>query len=373
MSPYPASACVVESTYGGVARPPEQCDIEARLQRLESALESALLERRGIAVMPAFALGRTQDVLLDLHILWARNPRKFAGIPVYFDAPMAHKANVVHGQAIGRNYESGGGKRRPAWLGKELFGVFGLDPHNPDDTALLLDCLHEMLLPKSAPKVPRRGTLSAWRRIHETRVFDAAATRGPALVVSGGGMCEGGRISDWLRAHLAAPTTTVLFTGYCAQGTVGGRLLDLARMPVDERPTPDGMLASSALRYEGPIRAHIEAIGGYSAHADQNGLLEWVFERRGDGIVRAAGRTVFVQHGNTEQRRRLAELIEARAAEHGLDVHAELPTLDHGWFDLDAGAWDVSDRTEEQLLRQEVARLRARVTELEGRLAEFGS
>jgi metallo-beta-lactamase family protein len=364
MSPYPADACVVESTYGGIIRPDELRDTEARLARLRAALDEGLLGRRGVVIVPTFALGRTQDVLLDVHTLWAREPARYAGIPVFLDSPMGHRANLVYAQAIGRVFESSKGKRRPAWLGKELFSLFGLEPSDPDDEMLLLDCLGEMLSPRHVPAVGRRGALANWRRLHEIQHIDAGSIRGPALVVTGGGMCEGGRVHDWLRAHLAAPTTTVLLTGFCSPGTVGGYLAELARKPDGGASSSHEALAQEPLGYVGPVRAIIGSVGGYSAHADQSGLVRWLFEDMPDGAVRKAGRTIFVQHGTVTHRRALAQAIQARAAESGVEVAVELPTDDHGWFDLDTMAWDESDRSTEELLRAKIASLERLVSQL---------
>lgn len=362
MTPFPADVCVVESTYGAVARPPSLSDPEQRLARFAALLDEGLLERRGVVVIPTFALGRTQDVLLDLHALWSRDPGRYAEVKVYLDAPLGQRANLVYAGAMGRMYETANGKRRPAWLSKSLFGLFGLDPGDAADEALLLDCVQEMLSPSHAPRIARRGALAHWRRLPSPPPAEVQAVRGPAVVVTGGGMCEGGRVQEWLRAGLGNDSTTVLLAGFCAPGTIGGYLTALARTPERGSATLHEALAKEPLRYAGPVRARIDALQGYSAHADQAGLLSWLFEVLPDGSTRQAGRKVVIQHGNVGSRRALASAIEARAAALGISIGVELPTEHHGWFDLSTGAWDVEGLTTEQLLR-------ARVADLERRLA----
>lgn len=358
MGPFPAGACVVESTYGGRVRAPEESDPEVRLARLRAALDDALRVRKGVAILPAFALGRAQELLLDVHTLWCREPLRYAGVPVVLDFPMAERANRVYGAAIGRTFTSRNRKTRPAWLSKTLFRRFGLDPKDPDDEALLVDCLKEMLDPGHIPRVARRDALGAWARLHGAANVSPTHLRGPAVIVTGGGMCEGGRVLDWLRARLANPTTTLLLSGYCAPGTVGGVL---AGMTADDAAAR-ARLAGAPLRHTGPVRAHVQALTGYSAHADQAGLLRWLFEPSTTGPTRVAGRTIFIQHGDPRNRGALADAVERHAGALGEAVKVELPTPAHGWYDLDAGAWSTDGTSTETLLR-------ARIAELERRLA----
>lgn len=359
MGPFPAGACVIESTYGGRVRAPAETDPETRLARLRTALDDALKARGGVTILPAFALGRAQELLLDLHTLWCREPLRYAGVPVFVDFPMAERANLVYAGAIGRTYTTRNRKTRPAWLSKALFGRFGLDPKDPADEALLVDCLREMLDPRHMPTVARRDALGAWMRLHGRQPcgLEPEGVRGPAVVVTGGGMCEGGRVQAWLRAHLASPTTTVLLSGYCAPGSVGHTLTGMNDRGAEGR----ARLARAPLSYEGPVRAQVSTLTGYSAHADQQGLLRWLFEPSTTGPTRVAGRTIFIQHGDPRNRSALADAVEHRAAELSEAVRVELPTAAHGWFDLDADTWLTEGATTEALLR-------ARIAELERRL-----
>lgn len=106
------------------------------------------------------------------------------------------------------------------------------------------------------------------------------------------------------------------------------------------------------------IRALIEKIDGYSAHADQAGLLDWMWAARpGEPKVPIAS-TMFVSHGTPEPRRKLKAAIEDKARRLGHEVKVELPPRGQ-WYDLDRGCWLEEGLTPEQVMRNELLRLRA--------------
>ena len=117
--------------------------------------------------------------------------------------------------------------------------------------------------------------------------------KGPAVIIAGSGMCTGGRIIDHLKRHLANPATDVLFVGYQAHRTPGRDILAYA-----DRDGGFAMIDGQAY----PINAAVHALGGYSAHADQSGLLEWA------GAVQP-GRVKLV-HGEVSAQNALRNLLE---------------------------------------------------------------
>lgn len=357
--------CVVESTYGGVIRPADESDADARLARLGQKLDG-VMERGGLAILPCFALGRTQDVLFDLHALYAAHPDRYGHIPVYLDSPMGHQANLIFADALART-QAGPTKVRPAWLAKALFARFGLDKEDPADAELLVDCLKEMLIPWHRPSMPRRAGLASWRRIWRDGrpLRNAPQSAAPGILVTGGGMCDGGPVQTHLAAHLPNPTTTVLLTGYCGPSTVGGRLQALAGLPADQRRhlTEPLVLSDSGLRLA-DVRARVERLTGYSAHADEPGLVEWVLGRRPDGTIKPPTH-VFISHGDAGPRRALAAALGKAARDRGFDLTPHLPVDAHDWFDLDAGRWDET-RSTEDLLRARIADLEARLAAVSG-------
>ncbi len=123
-------------------------------------------------------------------------------------------------------------------------------------------------------------------------------TRGPMMILAASGMCTGGRILHHLRHNLWKPGTEVLFVGYQGEGTLGRRLIDGARsVPI---------LGESVA-----VKAKINTLGGFSAHAGQTELLDWL------GVMAKSGPRVILTHGEDRGRRPLRDKIDAR---FGLDV-----------------------------------------------------
>ena len=185
------------------------------------------------------------------------------------------------------------------------------------------------------------------------RLINAHEPYIPSIVVTGGGMCDGGMILAYFDSMLRRESTTLLFTGYLSPATLGGKLLQYARLQPEERRR-----ASEQLEWDDPdprkpphriplseVKASIELMTGYSGHADQRGLLDWLFSSYRDR-PKLAGRTIFITHGVEHARRGLQSAIETKSNEWGRlypeqhpGVTVQLPTKRHGWFDLDAGEW----------------------------------
>lgn len=241
-----ADALVVESTYGDR----HHRSLAETGNELVAALKQTLFEQQGNVVIPAFAVGRTQELIYMLAALIrdGRLPR----LRIYVDSPMA--------QAVTR-----------------------------------LTIKHEALLDAETQ------ALMAWQRAHP-HLLDVhfvadfresmalADIRSGALIISASGMCEAGRIKYHLQNNLARPECAVLITGFQAAGTLGRRLVDGAR---------NVRIFGQAV----PVRARIHTIGGLSAHADRGALLAWL-----RGFRRAPAKT-FVVHGEALSAQALAEGI----------------------------------------------------------------
>jgi metallo-beta-lactamase family protein len=124
---------------------------------------------------------------------------------------------------------------------------------------------------------------------------------GPAVIIAGSGMCNGGRIVNHLKAGLAAPQNDVCFVGYQADGTPGRDIQRYARKP-------GGYVYLDRKKVE--IRANVHVLTGYSAHADQNGLVEWVQS------MPQKPASIELVHGETNARRVLARVLRKK----GYDV-----------------------------------------------------
>lgn len=238
-----ADLIIMESTYGNRDHPP-LLDMRERL----ATIVSETAARGGRVLIPAFAVGRVQEIVYDLHAL-AREKR-IPAIPIYIDSPLAVDAT----------------------------SVFGMHPDTFDQTESL---------------VQRVQDLFRFELVHYTRdVADSKALntqRGPMVVIAPSGMCEAGRILHHLANSASDPRNTILIVGFQGEGTLGRRI-------VERRP----MLR--VLGDEIPLRARVEVLNGYSAHGDRSELQRWLQGVRGD----TAAPPIRLVHGEPEAQDALA-------------------------------------------------------------------
>lgn len=361
MNPYRADYLVVESTYGGTVREP--ITTMDRISKLESAVGRVVVEGKGTLIIPCFALERLPDMLCDLTFIFAKASAQMNSIPVIVDTGLGTAALMVMAKAIERAYTLKDGKRvRDVWLGRGIYRLLGLDWQSGEHRDLVLDLVREMLLRGYEAKLPRTGALAHWRRIWTpgtSKVAERRLPNRPAIVLATDGMCEGGPVQFYLRSLLSDPSTTVLFPGFCGTSTIGGKLLEMRDLDEAQRRRLGGVLELDGHSINrADIRAVIEKIDGYSAHADQAGLLDWMWAARpGEPKVPIAS-TMFVSHGTPEPRRKLKAAIEDKARSLGHEVKVELPPRGQ-WYDLDRGCWLEEGLTPEQVMRNELLRLRA--------------
>lgn len=241
-----ADVLVVESTYGNRLHRP----LKETTDELVSVIDDTLRARRGNVVIPAFALGRTQELLcllLDL-CRQGRLPR----LQVFVDSPMAAKTTEI------------------TWKHTEF-----LD----EETRALLS------LRKAHPQwLDLRFTQSVDESIALNRI------KAGAIIIAASGMCDAGRIKHHLRHNLGRPECAIVIIGFQARGTLGRRLVD-------------GEKNVRLLGEEVAVRAGIHTIGGLSAHADQAALLGWL-----KGFRKPPSRT-FVVHGEAQTACGFAELV----------------------------------------------------------------
>jgi metallo-beta-lactamase family protein len=146
------------------------------------------------------------------------------------------------------------------------------------------------------------ATAQPCARPGESRVLNSV--KGPCLIMAGSGMCNGGRIMHHLRHNLPIPETAVLIVGFQSPGTLGRKLVD-------------GAPAVMIMGEEIPVRASVHTMGGFSAHADQNGLLDWF------GVMAPSRPRTIVTHGEDRARTAFSEQLQQR-----FGVKAECPALD---------------------------------------------
>jgi metallo-beta-lactamase family protein len=209
----PADVLVSESTYGDRIHPPDPSD------ELRQALLRGI-ERGGPVIVPAFAVERSQDILLAIAQLQAKDAA-LAKLDVYLDSPMAAKVDA-------------------------LFDAYP-DAHKP--------------IPRDSAGAPF-GVQNFHLSVTTDQSKALNAIEKPCVIISASGMASGGRILHHLHNHLADPKSTIVFAGYQSAGTLGFLLTHGAKTL---------KLFGDSL----PVCAAIEHLAGFSAHADQNDLRRW--------------------------------------------------------------------------------------------------
>ncbi|WP_312380909.1 MBL fold metallo-hydrolase [Stutzerimonas balearica] len=281
--PERADLLVLESTYGDRRHE----DRTHRRERLQAAIERALADQ-GSVLIPSFSIGRTQELLYELEeILFehsqsdddsglsSNDPIDWPELPIILDSPLASRftrtykdLQVFWDDDARRRLEEG---RKPLSF-RQLVTVDSHDEH--------------------------------------LRVVEhLAATARPAIVIAGNGMCSGGRIVNYLKAMLGDPRHHVLFVGYQGKGTPG--------RDIQTYGPEGGYVDLDGERID--IRASIDTVGGYSAHADQADLVGFVTRmKQWPGEIRLI-------HGEPQAKQRLAELLRARYREVGQPGEITIP------------------------------------------------
>lgn len=256
MTPSPADVVLLESTYGDRDHKP--------LDRTLDEFLDILLEARrtgGKVLIPAFAVGRTQDIVY--HLGEFVRAGKLEGLRAFVDSPMASSVTALYAA-------------HP-------------DVYDARARGLLAEAMSPLTFPG----------LSYTRTVQESKRLNGV--EGWMVIIASSGMCAGGRILHHLYNHAAEPETQIVITGFQARGTLGRELVE-------------GSRRVSIFREEIPVRARVHTLGGFSAHAGQTGLLAWMrpFE---DSKPR-----VFLTHGEDAPR-----LALRGALNYKLGLRAELP------------------------------------------------
>ena len=259
-----ADIVIIESTYGNRLHDDDE--------KTEGALRDILLQAvqdKEKVIIPAFAVGRTQDLLYVINKLYRE--QNIPLIPIYVDSPLAVSATEIFA-------------RNSRYFDKETMEYLrtAQSPFNYPDLSLVRD-------------------------VEESKALNEL--KGPAIIISASGMCEAGRIRHHLKHNLWRPKAHILFVGFQAQGTLGRRLRD-------------GAETVTLFGEEIKVKAKIHGLDGFSAHADQAGLIEWL-----QGFA-SKPRAVFVTHGEPDVSREFAALVQSK-----LNLNAITPHCDES-FDL---------------------------------------
>ena len=243
----PTDYLMVESTYGNRTHPPI-----ADMQKELAHIVNKVVARNGRIIIPAFAVGRTQEVVYDLHQLTLKG--KIPEIPVYVDSPLALNVTEIF-------------RRHPDCYDRETHDFIsqngGCDPFG----FLRLRYVRSVAESKSLNDITK-----------------------PIIIISASGMAEAGRVQHHLKHAVADGRNAILITGWQAPNTLGRRIVEKAEF----------------VRIFGesfPLRAEVYALLGYSGHADRDDLCRWLKPRA--KTVEAA----FVVHGEPKPATVLAKIM----------------------------------------------------------------
>ncbi|MCK6544345.1 MBL fold metallo-hydrolase [Myxococcota bacterium] len=336
MTPPVSDYCVIESTYGAHRRAPRERELATRLDRLEHEVHAAV-RRGGPLIAPCFAIGRTQDLMFDLHVLHALG--RLPEIPVYFDAGLARSASAAYARGLCTELpgiNQAGDARELAWLGRGVFELFGLDERDARDRATVLDMIRELFDERHRPTAPRTGAAARWRRLY-SRPGARCSIDGPAIIVTGSASCDGGPVRKYLERHLPSPTATVLLTGYSHPRSTAGALERLSGSKAESRRVRWRTHGESSAPRSLTVRATITKLSGYSAHADQADLLDWLLRTGApEPSPEPASRRVVITHGELAARTALARAIHRASVGRGTPIDLALPPARTTWVRLDA-------------------------------------
>ncbi len=269
-----ADYLIIESTYGNR----EHINVENRVEKLTEIIDSTVL-RGGTVVIPSFAVGRTQELIYELNKYYEYNKNidAFMRIPIYIDSPMAVSATKIF-QENSDCFDS---------EAKKLI----LSGDNPFE----FQNLHYIRSQEDSMRL---------------NSYDF-----PKVIISASGMCNAGRIRHHLKYNLWKKSNSIVFVGYQAEGTLGRMLMD-------------GIKSVKLLGDKIAVEAEIHSIEGFSGHADQKGLINWM-----NGFKKLP-KNIFIVHGESESSLGLSQAIEKH-----FNIEPIIPTMNSS-YELDTNIID---------------------------------
>lgn len=256
-----ADYVLIESTYGGRIHE----DVAVRKDVLEDTIEETV-KSGGVLMIPAFAMERTQELLFELNELVGND--RIPKVPIFIDSPLAIKLTSVY-----KKYS-----QNQNYFDQEAISLFQKG-----------DAIFNF------PGLKLALTTEQSKEINDVPP--------PKVVIAGAGMSQGGRILHHEMRYLSDPKSTILFIGYQVSGSLGRKILD-------------GAKSIKIFGEKIPVRCRIKAIAGYSAHADQNRLLDWLRP------MKLSLKKVFLVQGEEDQMLPLAQKIRDELA-----VETVIPSL----------------------------------------------
>jgi len=237
---------MIESTYGNRIHPKDSEN------ELRAVIKETAAERRCL-IIPAFAIGRTQELVYTIRKM--EDAGEIPTMPVYVDSPMGIEATEIYSR------------------------------HTEEHDFEMARLSGNELSPLRSRQMIVAKTPEQSKAINDMK--------GPLIIISASGMATGGRVLHHLKHRLPYPDTTVLLAGYQAEGTRG-------------RSLQDGAKEIKMLGEVIPVRAKVKVLDGFSAHADQGEIMRWL------GTFPKAPKTTYVVHGEAAGANALADVIRQR-------------------------------------------------------------
>ncbi|MDY5422853.1 MBL fold metallo-hydrolase [Hornefia butyriciproducens] len=302
-----ADCVIMETTYGNRNHAQNSMSVK---QLIDIILKTT--RRGGTVVIPSFAVGRTQELIYELNRFYEKSSpdyrQELDKVDVIVDSPMATTATEVF--------------RNNAQVFDEETKAYIMKGDNPLDFK----------------------NLRFTRSTEESRALNTDHT--PKVIISASGMCEAGRIRHHLKHNLWDARNSVIFVGYQGEGTLGRSLIE-------------GKKDITLFGEEVHVNAEIYNLEGFSGHADQNGLLEWI-----SGFQQPP-RQIFLVHGEEQSKKDFAKLIHDKL---GYDP---IPVLGNSEFELDMNDVRVLNMTEAVQTAagdEDVQKVRSKISEIETEL-----
>jgi metallo-beta-lactamase family protein len=238
----------LESTYGNKTHE----SIETVYQELAYTINRTV-ERGGKIIIPSFAIERAQEIIYFIKTLMSQ--KKIPRLPVYVDSPMAANAT----------------------------GVFNIHP----------ECFNKKIVDDFLEKGKNPFSVSSLKFINSYRESLAIAkSKKPCIVIAANGMCEAGRIINHLEYGIDNPNNTILLVGYMGENTLGRKIQNKEeKLVIDKK--------------EIPLKAEVQKINAFSAHADYKEMLAWLKK-----VDTSKLKKIFLVHGETDSQLFLKQYLE---------------------------------------------------------------
>lgn len=292
-----ADYVIMETTYGNRLHPKNSTSIDELIK-----ITIDTIKRGGSVIIPSFAVGRTQELIYQFNMFYEQHPeyqKYLENVNVYIDSPMATTATEVF--------------KKNAQVFDEETKAYILSGDNPLDFK----------------------NLKFTRNTADSQMLNQDKT--PKIIISASGMCEAGRIRHHLKHNLWDSRNSIIFVGYQAEGTLGRLLVEGAT---------EVKLFGETIS----VGAQIHNLEGFSGHADQNGLLDWI------GGFQVKPKQIFLVHGETESKMDFAKKI---SEQFGYDP---VVIMQNSEFELETGKLlNKEDVIADALDEEAVESIRARI------------